>query len=246
MLDAIAGPDPRAPLSSFAPPGTLAGRLERDFRDVRIAWSSTAGGLPIDPRVVSVIDSCRPTFEAIGCVTQDVFPDLAETDEVFKTLRAWYFELAYGPLVDRHRSEMKDTLVWNIEEGRRVTGPQLACAERRRAAVYHGVRTFMDTYEFLALPITQVPPFDVTEPYVTSIDGTPLATYIDWMRSCYQISVLGLPAISVPAGFTTDGLPVGLQIVGRYQCDLDVLRLAHAFEQATGFWKKRPPVVERC
>ena len=106
----------------------------------------------------------------------------------------------------------------------------------------------METHEFLALPVSQVPPFDIEQPYVTEINGVQMETYIDWMRSCYYISVLGLPAISVPCGFTaedagTPPLPVGLQLVGRPQADFAVLQLAHAFERATGFWKRRPPVV---
>ena len=160
-------------------------------------------------------------------------------DEVFKAWRAWQFELAYGRLLDEHREELKDTVVWNIEEGRRLSGPNLAEAERKRAALYHRVREFMDTYEFLVLPTTQVPPFGVDQPYVTEISGTKLDTYIDWMRSCYYITVTGLPAISVPGGFTPEGLPVGLQIVGRHRDDRGVLQLAHAFERCTDFHRRR-------
>jgi amidase len=83
----------------------------------------------------------------------------------------------------------------------------------------------------------------VGTPYVTEIDGRALPTYIDWMRSCSDITVTGLPAISVPAGFIAEGLPVGLQIVGRHQSELSVLQLARAFEQATGFGTRRPPVA---
>jgi len=101
----------------------------------------------------------------------------------------------------------------------------------------------MKTYEFLALPVVQVPPFPIEQPYVTEINGVPMETYIDWMRSCYYISIIGFPAISVPAGFTRDGLPVGLQLVGRHHNDFGVLQLAHAFEQATGHWRRRPPIV---
>jgi amidase len=90
------------------------------------------------------------------------------------------------------------------------------------------------------LPVTQVAPFDVAVPYPTEIDGTPMATYIDWMRSCWYVSFMACPAISVPGGFTTDGLPVGLQIVGRHRDDWSVLQIAHAFEQATGYGSRRP------
>jgi amidase len=171
-------------------------------------------------------------------------PDFTDADEIFKIWRAWRFELAFADLLKTHRDQMKDTVIWNIEEGVKLSGPQIGRAERKRTELYHRVRKFMETYEFMILPVSQVPPFDVNQPYVTEINGVRMDTYIDWMRSCYYISVTGLPAISVPCGFTPDGLPVGVQIVGRHQNDLGVLELAYAFEQATGIWKRRPPVVE--
>jgi amidase len=106
------------------------------------------------------------------------------------------------------------------------------------------MRAFFATHDFLVCPVTQVPPFEVTQAYVKEINGQSLLTYIDWMRACSDITVTGLPAISVPAGFTPEGLPVGIQIVGRHQDDLGVLQIAHAFEQATGFGKRRPAIAE--
>jgi amidase len=138
---------------------------------------------------------------------------------------------------------MKDTVIWNIEQGQKLTARDVAEAEGRRAALYERVRVFMEERPFLVLPVTQVPPFDVTQPYVTEINGVRLPTYIDWMRACSDITVTGHPAISVPCGFTDDGLPVGLQIMGRHQDDWGVLQLAHAFEQATGVGTRRPPVA---
>jgi amidase len=138
---------------------------------------------------------------------------------------------------------MKDTVIWNIEEGRKVTGPQIGRAEIKRTELYHRVRKFMETYEFLICPVTQVPPFDIRQPWIEEIDGVKMNTYIDWMRSCYFITVTGLPAISVPCGFTPQGLPVGIQIVGRHNDDLGVLQLAYAFERETQVWKRRPALV---
>jgi amidase len=138
---------------------------------------------------------------------------------------------------------IKDTVIWNTEAGLKLTGPELGQAERKRTELYHRLRQFMETYEYLILPVSQVPPFDVTQPYITEINGVKMGTYIDWMKSCYYITVTGHPAISVPAGFTPEGLPVGIQIVGRHQDDFGVLQLAHAFEQATGVWKRRPAVA---
>ncbi len=243
MLSAVAGPDPRSPIA-IAEPGNLFLRpLKRDFKGVRIAWSRDLGGLPVDGRMTAILDEQRPVFESLGCMVEDAEPDFADADEVFKMLRAWRFELAFGELLDTHRDKMKDTVVWNIEEGRRLSGPQVGWAERKRTELYHRLRTFMETHEFLILPVSQVPPFDVKQRYVTEIAGVEMDTYIDWMRSCYYITITGLPSISVPCGFTPEGLPVGVQIVGRHKDDFGVLQLAHAFQEATGFWKRRPPVA---
>jgi amidase len=244
MLSAIAGPDPRAPISITQSNEIFAQPLRRDFKGVRIAWSRDLGGLPVDPNVTKAIEQQRPVFEALGCVIEDGQPDFTDADESFKVWRAWRFELAYAELLEKHRHQMKDTVIWNIEEGTRLSGPQLGRAEVKRTELYHRVRQFMERYEFLVLPVSQVPPFDVKQRYVTEINGIKLNTYIDWMKSCYYISVTGLPAISVPSGFTSRGLPIGVQIVGRHHDDLGVLQLAYAFEQATGFRKRRPPVLD--
>jgi amidase len=244
MLSAIAGPDPRFPISIAEPGDIFARPLERDFKNVKVAWSMDLGGVPVDSRTADTIEKQRGVFESLGCVLEERFPDFSGADEAFKTWRAWVFELQYGELLKTHRDQMKDTVIWNTEAGEKLTGPQIGQAEIKRTALYHRMREFMETYEYLILPVSQVPPFDVKQPYITEINGIKMETYLDWMKSCYYISVTGHPAISVPCGFTTDGLPVGVQIVGRHQDDIGVLQLAHAFEQATGFWKQRPAVAE--
>ena len=193
--------------------------------------------------MTEVIEGSRQVFESLGCGVEGSEPDFADADEVFKVWRAWRFELMYDELLDNYRDKIKDTVIWNIEEGMKLTGPQISRAERKRTELYHRVREFMETYEFLILPVSQVPPFDVKERYVTEINRVKMDTYIDWMKSCYFISAIGLPAISVPCGFTPEGLPVGVQIVGRHQDDLGVLQLAYAFEQPTGIWRRRPPAA---
>lgn len=242
MLSAMAGPDPRSPVSLSEAGKTFARVPERDFTGVRVAWSPDLGGLPVDPRVTEALEGALPVFEALGCAVEEGEPDFSGADEVFLTWRAWYYELNFGALLEEHRDELKDTVVWNIEEGQKLTGPQIGDAERKRAELYHRMRRFMETYEFLVLPVAQVPPFDVKQPYVTEINGVKMSNYIEWMKSCYYITVTGHPAVSVPGGFTPEGLPVGVQIVGRYRDDLGTLQLARAFERATGFEKRRPPV----
>ena len=209
-----------------------------------MAWSQNLSDLPVDPRVTAVIESQREIFTQLGCQIEEATPDFTDADEVFRVWRAWYFDLALGDLLHTHRQLMKDTVIWNIEEGLKLTGSQIGRAEKKRTELYHRIRHFLERHEFLVLPVSQVPPFDVKQRYITEINGVKLETYLDWMRSCYYISVTGLPAISVPCGFTPEGLPVGVQIVGRHHDDWGVLQLAYAFEQATNFWRQRPPIVK--
>ncbi|MEO8164038.1 MAG: amidase family protein, partial [Betaproteobacteria bacterium] len=239
MMSAIAGPDARAPISLQDPGRLFAGPLERDFKGARIAWSANLGGLPVEPEVNRVMQAQRAVFTELGCIIEEAAPDLRDADEIFGVLRAWNFELSYGELLKSKRALMKDTVIWNIEQGARLTGPQVGAAEVKRTQLFHRMRAFMETYDFLVAPVVQVLPFDVEVPYPTRINGIALDSYIDWMRSCYYITVTGAPALSVPCGFSA-GLPVGLQIVGRHQDDFGVLQMAHAFEQATGFGKQRP------
>jgi amidase len=243
LLSAIAGPDPRSPIAIREPGERFRAPLGRDFKGVRVAWSRDLGGLPIDRRVTATLETQRRTLETLGCVIEDGQPDFDGARQIFQTWRAVAFAAKYGPLLAQHRHQMKDTVVWNIEQAGKLSARDVGDAETKRTALYHRVRVFMERHEFLVLPATQVPPFDVTQPYVTEIDGVRLPTYIDWMRACSDITVTGLPAISVPGGFTTEGLPVGLQIVGRHQDEWGVLQLAHAFEQVTNFGRRRPPLA---
>lgn len=242
LLSAMAGPDPRMPTAMAEPGRAFARPLGRDFRKVRVAWSRDLGGLPVDARVTKVLEAQRAVFESLGCIVEEAEPDLADADEAFQVQRALGFVEAYGDLLKTGRDRMKDTVVWNIEEGLRLDAGRIARANVLRSKVFHTMRRFLERYDFLLLPVNQVPPFGANEPYVTEINGQKLASYFDWMKTCYYISATSHPAISVPAGFTAEGLPVGLQIVGRYRDDFGVLQLAHAFEGATGVGRRRPPV----
>ena len=242
LLSAMAGPDPRAPTSISEPGSLFAKPLKRDFRKVRVAWSRDLGGLPFDPRVSAVLESHRKTFEALGCVVEDAEPDFSGAVEAFETLRAVSFLGRFGPLVKEHRDKLKDTVIWNVEQGMRLTPEKIARAGQMRGELFQRMRAFLERHEFLVCPVNQLPPFPAEEEWPREIAGVKLDNYLDWMKSCYYITITSHPAISVPAGFTTDDppLPVGIQIVGRYRADFSVLQLAHAFESATGTWKRRP------
>jgi amidase len=234
ILSAIAGPDARSPLALGTSGRAFAAPLARDVSGVRVAWWKTLGGAPVDPRVRDAVNAQRTVFESLGCHVSDAEPDFSDFDAVFKIVRALAFLIGVAPRVERHRDRVKDTILWEIGRGERLTAAEIAWAHVKRSELYHRMRQFMERYDFFVLPTVQVPPFDVNQPYPTEIDGVKMDTYIDWMQSCYFISIVGNPAISVPCGFTPEGLPVGLQIVARHQDDFGVLQIAHAFECARG------------
>ena len=238
LLSVLAGPDARSPIALSEPGSVFAQPLDRDFKPTRIAWVDL--GLPYEADVKTVVNSNRSVFESIGCTIEDAEPDFSDADEIFKTWRAWSFEAGLSEEYRKHKDQLKDTVIWNIEQGLSLTGPQLARIEMKRTQLFHRLREFMERYEFLILPVSQVLPFDVNQPYPTEINGEKMLTYIDWMKSCYYISTVGHPALSVPGGFTASGLPVGVQIVGRHHDDWGVLQLGYAFEQATAYWKRHP------
>ena len=245
MLQAIAGYDDRSPIAIREPAAIFAQPLERDFKDVRIAWSPDLGELAVDPRVVDTIENQLPVFKDLGCHVDQAHPDFRDAYDIFQTLRAWNFELSFADrFAEFGEEQFKETIRWNAAQGKNLTAAQISRTEVKRTELYHRVREFMDTYEFLLLPSAQVPPFPVDDEYPTEINGHKMNTYIDWMMVCGYITVTGLPAISVPCGFTDDGLPIGLQIVGRPHADFEVLQLAYAFQEVTLFYQQRPSVVE--
>ncbi|MGH7246901.1 MAG: amidase family protein, partial [Pseudomonadota bacterium] len=243
FLSAMAGPDARSPISLGCPASRFAAPLGRDFQGVRVAWWKDLGGLPVDPRVKNIVNAQRSVFESLGCIVEESEPDFTGFDEVFKCLRAWRYSVLAGDKRE-HRGLVKDTILWEIERGDRLTASEIGRAERMRTELYHRMRQFMEAYEFFVLPVSQVLPFDIREPYVTEINGVAMPTYIDWMKSCYYISTVGNPALAVPGGFTGDGLPVGIQIVARHHDDWGLLQVGHAFEQAAGLPRRLPPAAQ--
>lgn len=246
MLSVIAGPDHRSPLSIEEPGSVFSTIFNHDLKGLRIAWSADLGGiLPVDSEVRRNLDQQVRIFTEMGCYVEEACPDLTDAEEVFQVLRAYEFELTYSELFDRFRNLMKPSFVWNLEKGRSLNATKIGRAENLRFQLYNKMRDFFETYDALLLPVSQVPAFDADLEYPVSIDSVPMANYLDWMRSCYYISAAGNPSLSVPSGFTAEGLPLGLQIVGPHRGDYQVLRIGAAYEQATGYGKKRPMLALR-
>ena len=243
LLSVLAGPDPRSPMALETPGSAFAGPLDRDLSGLRVAWAPRLdGSIPFEPDVVATLEPAVKVFTELGCVVEEACPDLSGADEVFRVLRAWQFELGLGTVMDRHRDQIKHAVVANIEDGRRLTGADVGRAEVLHTRLYHRVREFFERYDLLLAPVCQVVPFDADLEYPTEVDGEPMGSYVDWMRSAYLISATGCPALSVPGGFTAGGLPVGLQVIGPHRADLAVLQAGHAFEQATAYGRRRPPL----
>jgi amidase len=240
FLSAIAGHDPRSPLSIQEDGARFRAPLDRNFKGVRVAWWRGLGGIPFEPEIRRVVDGNRKVFEGLGCVVEDAEPDFAGVDEAFPVLRYAANHPQYASYLRQRPDWVKDTIKFEVEQAERASGADVGRALARQARMYDQSRQFFERYEYFVLPVTQVEPFDVNTPYPTEIAGTAMTTYIDWMKSCWYVTMMTNPAISVPAGFSARGLPVGLQIVGRHRDDWSVLQLAHAFEQATQHGKRRP------
>jgi amidase len=215
--------------------------VESPTAGARVAWAPAfAGTLPVEPDVASTVAASAPVFEALGCELVDEYPDLRDVRDVFLTLRARSYATEFGPLLDDHRDRIKATVVWNIEQGLALTDEDVDRALETMRRLRAGAASFFERVDFLVQPVAQVLPFDAGLEYPRAVEGVPMTTYLDWMASCWQITVLGGPSLSVPCGFTPSGLPVGLQIVGRRGEDADVLALAAAFEDATHVGARRP------
>ncbi len=159
---------------------------------------------------------------------------------MFDALRGWSFSNKLGQLMESRGDEFKETLRWNVLRGYDIPVTDNIAAWRKRAELFARTAAFFETYDFLLCPVTQVAPFDVETEYITEINGITMNTYIDWMRVCTDVTIMNCPAISVPGGFTPDGLPIGLQIVGPPRADAAVLSMAKQFEAATRVGDRRP------
>jgi amidase len=241
MLTAMTGRDARSPLS-HGDPAAFAGEFQGALPGLRVAWCPDLGGLPVESEVLGVLDDARACLMELGCEVEEVALDLDAADEAFETLRALAFARSFGPSLEALRPVAKDTLIWNIERGLALDASTISRAVAVRSEVFTTVADLMQSFDVLAAPAAQVVPFRVEEEYPSEVAGVTMPHYLGWMRACSRITVSAHPVAAVPAGFTADRLPVGLQFVGRYRGDRRLLEHAAAWEAATGLTARHPPL----
>ena len=230
----MAGPDLRDPLSLSDDPAVFADLAALDGGR-RIAWTEDLGFLPVAREIRTAFGAARRQFVDLGCVVEETAPNLQDAPEVFQVLRAHGFAAQFGGFYETDRDKLKDTVQWNTARGLEQSGPEVAKAELAQTDIYRRMVGFFQDYDFLVLPTTQVLPFSKALDWVREIDGIEFDNYLQWMEICTVISVTGCPSISVPCGFSDDGLPVGLQIVGPPRADLTV--------QINGASSREPDIV---
>lgn len=239
VLAVLAAPDPCVPLSH--PEMSFSSLSPDAVRGLRVAWAPDLGGrIPVEASVRDVFAFVPAVVEELGTTMAVACPDLDGADEVFDVLRAWQFAAELGDVVCRHPELVKETVRWNVDRGARLSAAAVARAEQLRTRLHQAVVDFFDRYDVLLAPTTQVLPFDVDTEYPSEIDGIAQNTYLDWMRSCSLVTATGCPALSVPAGFATAGLPVGLQVIGPPGADRRVLEFGLAWEAATQYGQQQP------
>jgi amidase len=216
MLSVISGADDRSPLSFPVDSRSFLAAIEKpEIRGLRIAWSPDLGLTAVDRDVQTVTAGAAKRFTELGCSVEPAEPDFTSLREIIHVTRAWRMVSLHADQLEKWRDQMNPDLVWNIEQGFPLSAQQVGEAEKKRTMLYHRVRQFFEKYDLLLTPTVAVPPFPVEIPYPREINGRPMANYTDWFILTYAISVTGMPAISVPCGFTPEGLPLGLQIVAR-------------------------------
>jgi len=246
MLSVMAGSDDLSPISYAVDTREFVRAVRKpSVKGWRIAWTPDLAGLIlVDSEVASVAEQGARVFRTIGAAVENASPDFSETNEIVLSTRGLMMAALHGDRLSTWREQMQQGLVWNIEQGLRLTPQEIGRGEKLRTNLWHRVRMFFERYELLVLPTVPVKPFPVEQPYPTEINGKPVENYIQWAFLTYAISLTGLPSISVPCGFTKDGLPVGLQVVGRRRQEAAVLAAAAAFERAAPWADTIPPLIQ--
>jgi amidase len=241
LLSVIAGPHPGSPLALEHGPEVFADVAAADLTGLRVAWAPDLGGMvEVDPQVRAVVADQVATFLDLGCVVEEASIDFDGADEAFRTLRAWTLAYLFDDALRRRRDQLKPSLIANIEEGQWLSGRDVAAAIETQTRLYHQAREFFARYDVLVAPSASTVPFPVGLEHPPAVEGVEQATHLDWIKLGYDVTMTGCPSLALPAGFTDDGLPVGLQIVGPHHDERRLLGIGRSFEQTNPAGRRRP------
>jgi len=233
MLDSMTGMHPADPLS-LPKVECFVKAIEQAPMPRRVAFSRDLGITPVEPEVAEICEKAALRFEQMGVVVEKACPDFSNAKQIFHLMRALFFVGKFAPMVEERPDDFKPEIIWNIEQGFKITAKEITWAERERAKLYARVVKFFDKYDLLLCPATVVEPFDVETRYVTEICGHKFDNYVDWFSITYVLTLTALPILSLPCGFTKSNLPLGLQMVGKPRGEAELLAAASRLEQLLG------------
>jgi amidase len=240
FLDAMSGEHPADPLSLPRLPTSFLSAARSGKRPKRIAYSPDLGITPVDPEVAAITRRAASRFADAGVIVEEAHPDLREAHECFHVLRAFDFAISKAALLRNKRDQLKPEVIWNIEEGLKLSVEQLERAEAQRIAMAARTLEFFENYDLLLTPATIVPPFPIEHRYVAECAGKKFDNYVEWLGIVYAITLACCPALSLPCGFTASGLPVGLQMVAPSRGDAQLLAGAKVLEDILGVRSTTP------
>jgi amidase len=234
LLDAMSGEHPADPLSLPVLPASFLSAARSGKKPKRVAYSPDLGITPVDPEVKAVTRRAAERFAEAGVAVEEAHPDLREAHECFHVLRAFDFALSKAALLRSKRDLLKPEVIWNIEEGVKLTVEQIERAEAQRVALTERTLKFFESYDILLCPATIVPPYPIENRYVSECDGKKFDNYVEWLGIVYAITLACCPALSLPCGFTRSGLPIGLQMVAKPRAEAELLAGARVLEDILG------------
>ncbi|NEU97819.1 amidase [Bradyrhizobium uaiense] len=234
LLDAMSGEHAADPLSLPALPTSFLSATRSGKKPKRIAYSPDLGITPVDPEVKAVTRKAAERFAEAGAIVEEAHPDFSEAHECFHVLRAFDFAISKAELLRTKRDLLKPEVIWNIEEGLKLTVEKLERAEAQRVAMTQRALEFFERYDLLLAPATIVPPFPVENRYVAECDGKKFDNYVEWLGIVYAITLACCPALSLPCGFTASGLPIGLQMIAKPRAEAQLLAGAKVLEDILG------------
>jgi amidase len=234
LLDAMSGEHPADPLSLPLLPSSFFSAARSGSKPRHIAYSPDLGITPVDPEIAAITRKAALRFAEAGATVEEAHPDLREAHECFQVLRAFDFAIHKAALWRTKRDQLKPEVIWNIEEGLKLTVEQLERAEAQRVAMTARTVEFFKNYDLLLAPATIVAPFPIEQRYLAECAGKKFDNYVEWLAIVYAITLVCCPALSLPCGFTASGLPVGLQIVAPPRGEAQLLAGAKVLEDILG------------